>query len=61
MIKTSLIFKIDQFGTKALYYKVFVSTLTVLTSTIAVKCGMCLVKLNQNDFKNYKIGLLELY
>ena len=39
----------------------FLTPLSALTSTKAVRYGMYPAKLDQNDFKNYKIGLLELY
>ena len=39
----------------------FITLLSALTIITAVKCGMCSVKLNQNNFKSYKIGLLEIY
>ena len=39
----------------------YITLLFALTSTIAVKYGMCSVKYNLNDFRNYRIERLELY
>ena len=39
----------------------YIMLLFVLTSTIAVKYGMCSAKHNLNDFKNYRIERLELH